>query len=464
MNKKKNLLSRFTEDVTYNYHLIKTEDPNGHLVYLIKNGSTLDKELLEFYPKGIAEELVNQCSVKIEKFAPAIFFTEETNTEKLKYELNDKLSENFEFSSFIEEIKDEYRILEVNDSLLYKKDPEAYKESKKKEHDEHQRELVEDFLDQLKEKKDKRETAILEYNNDLIRLLKEYFQDIIEFEKRDFEFHAELNKILGNLVDKETWIKIEDKPFLCRTEVISLETDRINVFLTDNDEYSYTATLRFDKTVLITENVLRINKGDLLPDRKTDYEVIAQLYDVDITNVPEWEYKNDTDRFEYVIDYLAPIFKVEKEKKKQEFLDKLKEDSDDEDSDDDDEDSDDEDSDDEDDEDDDNFNNNNMKKNKKSKNPSDWYFDVFVPENDGSSFPEPSIVALSEDGEGLDDQLGSHNLPQPIIDALNRAGIFGDSELMEAMWEVNDPETKTKEDIIESMKKEGFVYLKGIAG
>lgn len=462
MNKKKNLLSRFTEDVSYNYHLIKTEDPNGHLVYLIKNGSALNIEMLEFYPTGIAEELVNQCSVKIDKFAPAIFFTEETNTEKLKYELNDKLSENFEFSTFIDEIKDEYRILEVNDSLLYKKDPKAYQEAKQKEHAEHQKELVEDYLNQLKEQKDKRETAILEYNNDLIKLLKEYFQDIIEYEKRDFEFHVELNKILANLVDEESWIKIDEKPFLCRTEVISLETDRINVYLTDNNEHSYTATLKFDKTAIFTEDVIRINKSDLIPVCKPDYEVISKLYDVNLTNIPEWEYKNDTDKFEYIIDYLVPIFKVEKEKKQQEFLDKLKESENqkkllkeifknDNNNNDDDDDND------------DNFNNNNMKKNKKSKNPSDWYFDVFVPE-DGPCDLEPSIIALSEDGEGLDDQLGSHNLPQPIIDALNRAGIFGDSEMMEAMWEVNDSETKTKEDIIESMKKEGFIYLKGIAG
>ncbi len=89
---------------------------------------------------------------------------------------------------------------------------------------------------------------------------------------------------------------------------------------------------------------------------------------------------------------------------------------------------------------------------------SDWYFDVFVSDD----FGDPSMIALSEDGSGLDDQLRSHNLPQNIIDALNRAGIYGDCEMMEAIWEVNDYESKTKEDIIKSMENEGFTKTDGL--
>ena len=323
MSKKKNLLNLFTQDVIYNYHLIKIEEPIGHLIYLVKNGSKLDKELLEFYPTLIAEELINECNVKIEKFAPSIFFTDEDNTEKLKYELNEKLSEDTDFSAFIEEIKDEYRILELKDSLLYKKDPEAYKVAKEEDHLEHQKELLDKMIGQLEDKKKKREKSLLEYNNDLIKLLKEYFEGIIEYEKRDFKLDSELEKIAGNLIDPETWIKIGEKLFICRIEPISLETDKINVFLTDNNDYSYTATLRFDKIFLITENVVRINKGDTLPNCMTDYQFLAELYNVDIESVPEWEYKNDEDRFEYVIDYLAPIFKVEKDKRQKEIIDKI---------------------------------------------------------------------------------------------------------------------------------------------
>lgn len=323
MNKKKKLMNLFTQDVKYNYHLIKKEDPIGHLIYIIKNGSNLDKELLEFYPTTIAEELIIECNVKIEKFAPSIFFTEEENTEKLKYELNDKLSEDTDFSAFIEEIKDEYRILEVKDSLSYKKDPEAYKAAKEAEHIEHQKELWGEMVEQMEHRKKKREKTLLAYNNDLVKLLKEYFESIVEYEKRDFNLIVELEKLLGNLIDPETWIKIEEKPFICRIEPISLETDKMNVFLTDNNDYSYTATLRFDKTALITENIVRINKEDTLPECMHDYNFLSQLYDVDISNVPEWEYKNDTDRFEYVIDYLTPIFKAEKEKRQKEHIDKI---------------------------------------------------------------------------------------------------------------------------------------------
>ena len=89
---------------------------------------------------------------------------------------------------------------------------------------------------------------------------------------------------------------------------------------------------------------------------------------------------------------------------------------------------------------------------------NEWYFDVWV---DKDKY-EPSCIALSADGNGLDDQLGSHNLPQNIIDALNRAGIFGDSEMQEAVWEVNDYENKSKKDIIEAMKNQGFIYSKGL--
>lgn len=74
---------------------------------------------------------------------------------------------------------------------------------------------------------------------------------------------------------------------------------------------------------------------------------------------------------------------------------------------------------------------------------------------------EPTSICLSEDGYGLDDRLGSHNLP--IKKALKRAGIYSETELMEAVWEVNDYMNKTKQDIINSVKNEGFKYKPGLA-
>jgi len=438
MNKKKNLMNLFTQDVSYNYHVIKTTEPDGHLIYLIKNGSELTTDTLEFSPTKIVEELIQECKVQMEKFAPAIFFTDEANTDKLKYELNEKLSENSDFSTFIETIKDEYRNLEVKDSLLFKKDPEAYQEAKKKEYDEHQEDLWKDAIQEHKDKIKRRENAILAYENDLIKLMKEYFQSIIEFEKRDFTFDLELEKFIGNFIDPETWIKVNDNPFVCRVELISLEQDKMNVYLTDNNDYSYTATLRFDKTVFVTENVVKIEKGEELPICKTDYEVLSQLYDVDLTNVAEWDFKNQTDRFEYVIDYLVPIFKAEKIKKNQEYVEEaLKEEADLED---------------------DGFDSDGEDINENLE-PKDYMFSVGIHEDIEMFPPAIALVEIEfwNQNQGLDDSLGSHSLSKNVRKALKRAGIFGDAELMESIWEIVNV-SRTKEDVIDSMTKEGFIF------
>jgi len=325
MTNKERLLSLFSEDVEYNYHIVPTTEPNGNLIYMIRNGKDLNLETLEFSTLKIAEELVNQCSVKIEKFAPSIYFTDETDINDLSEKLNLKMSKNLDFSVFIDSIKEEYRILEVKDSLLYKNNPEAYQEAKQKEHAEHQKELWGEYTKQIEDKVKSRTDAIMAYENDLIKLLKEYFESIIEYEKRDFSFDVEFQKIIGNLVNPETWIKINDIPYVCRIEILSLEKDRVNVYLTDNNDYSYTATLRFQNTMIETENVVKIEHDDIIPDFKSDYDILSLLYDIDFKSVKDWKYKNETEKFEYTIDYLVPIFKEAKDAKTQEFLKKLAE-------------------------------------------------------------------------------------------------------------------------------------------
>lgn len=323
MTNKQRLLSLFSEDVEYNYHIISTTEPNGNLIYLIKNGLELNTDSLEFSQLKIAEELIGQCSVKIEKLAPAIYFTDEIDIKSLSEKLDIKISKNSDFSFFIDSIKDEYRILEVKDSLLYKKDPEAYEEAKQKEHNAKQKDLWGEYTKQIEGKAKQREEALMAYENDLMKLLKEYFEGIIEYEKRDFDFTTEFQKIIGNLVNPETWIKINDRPYVCRIDLLSLEKDRVNVYLTDNNDYSYTATLRFQGTMIETENIVKIEIGDIVPNIISDYEVLSLLYDVDLTSVKDWEFKNETERFEYVIDYLVPIFKEAKEAKTQAFLKSL---------------------------------------------------------------------------------------------------------------------------------------------
>lgn len=316
---KKNLIDIFTKDTKYNYHLIRTNDPIGHLLYLMKNGSQLTTDSLEFTTTRIAEELVKDCGVEIEKIAPGIFFTNENNTEKLKYELNEKLTENNKFSFFIESIKDKYRILEIKDSLLYKKDPEAYEEAKKKEHLEKQKELLEQLKNQIENSKIERENALLSYNNNLIKLIRDHFDDVIEFEQRDFNFQKEIELIISNLIDDDTWLKINDIPFSCNIEIISMEREQMKVFLTDNN-LLYTATLKFDKTKLTAENFEKIEK---IPNTIMDYDFLSFLYDIDTNSIQDWEFKNHTEKFEYIINLLVPILKEEKKKKQEEIIQKL---------------------------------------------------------------------------------------------------------------------------------------------
>jgi hypothetical protein len=260
--------------------------------------------------------------VKVEKFAPAVFWCEDIDTSNLKMKLNQKLNESINFSEFVEYIKDDYRILEIQDSLLYKKNPEEYDAERKKEHDIQQRELLEDFIEQAKQKQLKRESMLLKYNNNLINLMIDWFKPIIEFENKDFNFYIELDKFLGEFIDSESWIKINDKPLLCRSEIISLNEDNMKVFLTDN-ENSYIATLRFDKTKLVTENVQKLNSWDS-PQVSHDYDILIKLFDINTNMVIKWWSMTDSDKMEYIIDFLVPIFKEEKRKKEQDYVDKIK--------------------------------------------------------------------------------------------------------------------------------------------
>ena len=79
-----------------------------------------------------------------------------------------------------------------------------------------------------------------------------------------------------------------------------------------------------------------------------------------------------------------------------------------------------------------------------------------------NSEDNPIMIGMTEtDFDGcLDDQMGSHCLSQEVIDALNRGGIHGDCEAMESVWEVRD-HTKSKQEIIDSMVEQGFIYDRG---
>jgi hypothetical protein len=289
----------------------------------MKDGLELNVDTLEFSPTKIIEELIDECDVKIEKFAPSIYFTEEINTNDLKLKLKYKLYESDIFSNFINTIKDEYRALEVMDSLLYKKNPKAYEDAKQKEHEEHQKELWEEYTKQIEDKKKKREDYLISYNNDLKKLLQEYFESSIEFEKRDFNFSKEIDNLLNNLIDNEKWIKVNDKPLTCINDVVSIKNDSLDMFFTDNNDYSFTAKLRFDKTSLITENIKKISDKNDIPNILKDYEALIQLYDIDVNIFQDWMFKNETDKFNNVIDHLSSLFKTKKEEEQKRLIESI---------------------------------------------------------------------------------------------------------------------------------------------
>jgi hypothetical protein len=94
---------------------------------------------------------------------------------------------------------------------------------------------------------------------------------------------------------------------------------------------------------------------------------------------------------------------------------------------------------------------------KKEKGPGDYYFYVAPPENDGLLAVAITSVEYFDREGFLDDNLGSYNLPPVVRQALNNAGVYGDSELMEAYFEVNHPESKTVQEVRQAMIEQGFV-------
>lgn len=314
MSKKKNLLNLFSKDMKYNYHIVSTQNPNGNLIYIIRNGLELNTDSLEFSPTHIVEVLIKECEVNIEKIAPAVFFTEEQDVKKLELKINSKLYHSNDFSNFIDTIKDEYKDILIKDFLLYKNDPEKYNEISSKEKIEYQKDLLDDYIKKIQDKNKNREEKLISYNNDLTKLINEYLEEIIKFEKKDFNLSKEIDKLLDSIIDFDKWIKVNDKPFICKTKIISFEKDRMFVFLTDNNDYSFTSTLVFNKMYITPENTIKIDKNEKTPKIMTDYEFLSQLYNIDINSIEEWEFKNETERFYNIIDYLLIKFK-EKNKK-----------------------------------------------------------------------------------------------------------------------------------------------------
>ena len=60
------------------------------------------------------------------------------------------------------------------------------------------------------------------------------------------------------------------------------------------------------------------------PQVSMGYDIIIKLFDVNIDVVSEWFSMTDSDKMEYLIDLLVPIFKEEKRAKEQKYIDSIK--------------------------------------------------------------------------------------------------------------------------------------------
>lgn len=559
---KANLLKAFTKDKKHFYHTV----PNklGHLVYVSSEQQEYTIDNLEFKRNAIIEGLLDKVESKFSKVAPSIYFTDEKNLEKLDYELSEDFHKNKEFSNFIESIKDEYRMLEVRDFLLYKEDPEAYEKLKQEEHLEAQRGLWDRLINQQKESELRRKKAIAEYKNDLVKLLHDALESDILYEKKDFILKNVLSKFIFSIIENdEKWPKRNEQHIMGnqKFEPVDVYNDTIILLVADPLSDTYKITLKLFSSELIIDDVVM---GEF-PTIK-DYDFLMKIFSIE-NKFDGWEDAYDYERISMVINHIIESNRVKEERIKQmksevidsskcevffrldnleveftlvpgkptdiiddkifEPIEKYLEDNDidfkrsetnfnsiefiqrlihsdveklyhyiisigymldsyrqeidydfmdlrlpdrtrfglenkmtnkpkpnfefDDEIDDDDGDSDDE-----------YPVNNNL-------TPKDYYFSVYVPQGNvgepGSIYDEigePSSIALVEieyfnDYGGLDDSFCSEKLPRNVINALNNAGIYGDTEMQEAIWEVID-NTRSEKDIVQSMQKQGFIY------
>ena len=306
---KKNLLAVFSQDIKFNYHLIKVNEPKGIFIFLKKEDVENNTDTLEFASCNLATDIVNSLGIKIEKVSPSLFFTELSNEKNLQTRLNKKFSKNAEFSAFVETIKDTYCDLQVRDFLLKKKDPVAYEETKKKEKLIQQEELLKKIEKDMSKREKIRETLLKQYNNDLIKLLRDMFFESIYEEREKVVLNGVFFQVLQNFADRDSWVKKDNETFLGNVDIINIEKNKMKI--TISDEYvSFSADLRFDQTKLIMEDI----KEEKLEPMK-EYDVLSTIFGFDTSLVHEWNYKNENEKYDYCIKTTLDLIQKEKEEK-----------------------------------------------------------------------------------------------------------------------------------------------------
>lgn len=313
MNKKKNLLKLFSQNKEYYFYIEEKEI--GHLIYVSKEKTEYNTDTLEFKVNSIIEGFLNELSITFEKVAPSVYFTEEKNIKKLKYELGEEFKESTTFNSFIEEIKEKYFQDEIGDFLIYKSDPEAYEKKKNDEYKKHQSELYNKLMEQQKESEKKRKDLINEYDNDIIKIFKDVLLPTIIFEEKDFKLNTQLSKFIFSLIEKdEKWAK-RDGHFIMgneKFEPIQIENDTITILIKDRMSIPFVITLKLSGSELEIIDVIQKDSNTM-----TDYDFLMKIFNI-VNDFNDWISMHDSEKLLAVVDKIIKLEKKEKEKREKE--------------------------------------------------------------------------------------------------------------------------------------------------
>jgi hypothetical protein len=328
MNKKENLLKLFTQNTEYYFHLVKSEI--GHLVYVSEEKDEYSTEKFEFKLNKIIEGFLDEIELDFTKVIPSVYYTDEKNSEKLKYELTEKFKENADFSTFVESIKDGYRAKEVEDFVIFKMDPEAYEKKKTDEYQKKQQEIFERYKKQQKDQELDKRKAIAEYNNDLISLFKDNLHRTILKNKRKFELKVQFSNLIFSILSDDDeqaslWPKVDDQTIMgnSKFEPVSIEGDKLSILVCDRRSDAYIIDFKLDGDKLDIINVQDINEDDA--KFMTDYEFLMKIYNFNIIpNFIDWDNMYETEKLDAVIDEIIRLDDetlAKREKQKNEIVD-----------------------------------------------------------------------------------------------------------------------------------------------
>lgn len=320
MSRKNDLLKLFSQNTNYYYHIIPNE--LGHLIYVTQEREDYSVENLEFKLNSIIEGFMDKPEdIKFEKVAPSIYFTDEKNTEKLKYALGEDMMENSDFSSFIEDIKEEYRALEVEDYLIFKKDPDAYEKKKEEEYKQKQLETWERYKKQVEEQERIKRTAIDQYDGDLIKLFNDNLLHTIIKKDKKFSLKDPFSKLVYSILtnDEEQgkiWPTRGDQTIVGndKFDVIEIEGNSMTILLADRMSNSYTIKFELKSDSL---NIIDVNEVDRSTKHMTDYDFLMKIYDFDITpKFIDWENMYENEKLDAVVDEIIRLDIEKREEKK----------------------------------------------------------------------------------------------------------------------------------------------------